>query len=104
MEIELLHTWFSCDPWHGRLRHNGSFYNKKIKYISLLHNVTIPDHDKCDIYVESKYIKKSHKSVYRKFELPELVHCSLSDKNNIIRGDKKFYVTFIDSYFRQCWK
>jgi len=34
-----------------------------MKDISLLHNVTISDHDKCEIYVESKYTKKLCKSV-----------------------------------------
>ena len=68
-----------------------------MKDISLLHNVTISDHEKCEIYVESKSTKKSCKSVQRESELLELIHNDLGDlKNNLIRGGKKFYITFID--------
>lgn len=65
------------------------FYNKKIKDTSLSHNVTKSDYDKCEIYVESKSINKSDKSVYRESELPELIHRNHNEmKNNIIRGGK----------------
>ena len=49
----------SCDG----LGHVGFSYVKKMKDTSLLHNVTIFIHDKCEICVESKFTKKSCKNV-----------------------------------------
>jgi len=90
----------SCDRWHGRLGHVGFSYIKKMKAIGLLHNVTISDYDKCEICVESKSTKKSCKSVWES-ELLELIHSDLGDlKNNLTRGGKSFYITFIDDYSR----
>ena len=72
-----------------------------MKDISLLYNVTISDYDKCEICVESKSTKKSCKSVEREFELLELIHSDLGDmKNNLTRGGKRFYITFIDDCSR----
>ena len=55
----------SCDLWHSRLGHVDFSYIKKMKDIGFLHNVTISDHDKWEICVESKSTKKSCKSVQR---------------------------------------
>ena len=44
-----------------------------MKDIDLLHNVTISDHDKRKIYVESKSTKKSCKNIQRESELLELI-------------------------------
>ena len=91
------HMIDSCDLWHGRSGHVGFSYIKKMKIIGLLHNVAISDHDKCKICVESKSTKKSCKSLQRKSEFLELIHSDLGDlKNNLTRGGKKFYITFID--------
>ena len=76
------------DLWHGRLGHVG---------IGLLHNITMSDHDKYEICVESKSAKKSSKSVQRESELLELIHSNLGDlKNNLTRSSKRFYITFIN--------
>jgi len=72
-----------------------------MKEIGLLRNVTTSDHDKCEICVESKSTKKSCKSVQRESELLELIHSDLGDlKNNLTRGGKRFYITFIDDFSR----
>jgi len=56
---------------------------------------------KCEIYVESKSTKKSCKSVQRESELLARIHSDLGDlKNNLTRGSKRFYITFIDDYPR----
>jgi len=86
----------SCDLWHDKLGHVGFSYIKKIQDIGLLHNVTT-DLDKCEICAESKSTKKSCKSVQRESELFELIHSALGDlKNNLTRGGKRLYITFID--------
>ena len=54
----------ACDLWHGRLGHVDFSYIKKIKDIGLLHNVTISDHDKCEICVELNP-RKNHVKVYK---------------------------------------
>jgi len=91
----------SCDFWHNRLGHVGFSYIKKMKDIGLLHNVTISDHDKCEICVESKSTKKSCKSAQSESELLELIYSDLGElKNNSTRGGKRFYITFIDDCSR----
>jgi hypothetical protein len=57
--------------------------------------------NKYEICVEAKITKKTYASVKRETELLSLIHTDLGDlKQIMIRGDKKYYVTFIDNFLR----
>ena len=75
--------------------------SKEMKQMSLIPNLTNSEHSKCEICVEAKHFKKPFKTVERSSELLELIHSDLGDfKNYTSRGGKKYYMTFIDDYFR----
>ena len=74
---------------------------KKIIELSLIPKLSLENHGKCESCVESKTTKKSCKSVERESNLQSLIHNDLGDlKNMMIRGGKRFYITFIDDYSR----
>jgi len=57
--------------------------------------------NKCEICAEAKTTKKSCFSVNRETELLPLIHTDLGDlKQTMTRGDKRYYVTFIDGFSR----
>ena len=92
---------YSYDIWHARLGHVSSGYIKKMQSLGFIINIDYSCLSKCQIYVTSKLTKKTCGSVFRETKLLELVHYDLGDlKQNMNRGDKKFYVTFIDDYSR----
>ena len=60
----------SIDLWHARLGHvNMSYVKKKMKELGLIHNMIDSSNIKCEVYIESKSIKKSCKSVERESKL-----------------------------------
>ena len=91
----------SSDVWHGRLGHVSFSYIKKMVELSLIPKLSLENLGKCEVCVESKTTKKSCKPIERKSELLILIHSDLGDlKNTMTRGDKRFYITFIDDYSR----
>ena len=69
--------------------------------LSLIPNLSLENHRKCESCVESKTTKKSCKSIERESDLLSLIHSDLGDlKNTMTRGGKRFYITFIDDYSR----
>jgi hypothetical protein len=55
--------------------------------------------NKCEICVEVKITKKTWAFVKREIEFLNLIHTDL-EKQTMIRGGKKYYVTFIDDFSR----
>jgi hypothetical protein len=55
--------------------------------------------NKCEICAEVKITKKTWTSVKRETEFLNLIHTDL-EKQTMIRGGKKYYVTFIDDFSR----
>ena len=55
----------SCDVWHGRLGHMNFSYIKKIIELSLIPKMSLENHGKCEVCVESKITKKSYKPIKR---------------------------------------
>ena len=51
----------SCYIWHGRLGHVNFSYMKKMVELSLIPNLSLENHRKCESCVESKTTKKSYK-------------------------------------------
>ena len=92
----------SIDMWHGRLGHVNFSYIKKMKDCGLLTNLSLSKAERCDVCVESKSTKKSHKPILqRESELLSLIHSDLGDLKHIMtRGGKRFYITFIDDFSR----
>ena len=59
---------------------------------------------KCQICVESKYVKHSYKSVARNTNRLELIHTDIFDmKSTLSRGGKKYFIIFIDDCTRYCY-
>ena len=57
--------------------------------------------NKCEICAEAKITKKTYASVNRETELLSLIHTNLRDlKQTMTRGGKKYYITFINDFFR----
>ena len=91
----------SYDIWHARLGHVSSGYVKKMQTLGLINKIDYSGLSKCQICATSKLTRKTCGSVTRETKLLELIHSYLGDlKQTMIRGGKKFYVTFIDDYFR----
>jgi hypothetical protein len=55
--------------------------------------------NKCEICVEVKITKKTWAFVKRETKFLNLIHTDL-EKQTMIRGGKKYYVTFIDDFSR----
>ena len=91
----------SYDIWHARLGHVSSVYIKKMQTLRLINNIDYSSLSKCQICATSKLTRKTCGSMTRETKLLELIHYDLGDlKQTMTRGGKKFYVTFIDDYFR----
>ena len=91
----------SYDLWHAILGHVSSGYIKKMQTLGLINNIDYSGLSKCHICVTSKLTKKTYRSVSSETKLLELIHYDLGDlKRTMTRGGKKFYVTFIDDYYR----
>ena len=89
------------DLWHARLRHVNLSYIKKMNYLGLISSLNYSSMNKYEIYVEAKITKKIYASTKKKTELLSLIHTKLEDlKQFMIRGDKKYYVTFIVIFSR----
>ena len=72
-----------------------------MKTLGLINNIDYSGLSKCQICATSKLTRKTCGSVTRETKLLELIHSDLGDlKQNMTRGGKKFYVTFIDDYSR----
>ena len=57
--------------------------------------------NKHEICVKAKITKKTYVYVKRETELLSLIHTDLGDlKQTMIKGGKKYYVTFIDYFSR----
>ena len=64
----------SYDVWHARLGHVNFSYIKKTVELSLIPKLSVENHGKCEVCVESKTTKKSCKPIERELELLSLIH------------------------------
>ena len=59
---------------------------------------------KCQVCVESKFAKHPYNSVERNSEPLDLIHTDICDMKSIpSRGEKKYFITFIDDCTRYCY-
>ena len=71
--------------------------------LGLLAKFEIDNRHKCEVCVESKFVRKTHPSVERNNELLSLIHSDICDfRNNPSRGGKKYFITFIDDFSKYC--
>ena len=69
--------------------------------LGLINNIDYSGLSKCQICATSKLTRTTCGSMTRETKLLELIHSDLGDlKQTMTRRGKKFYVTFIDDYFR----
>ena len=62
------------------------------------------DKSKCEICVESKFVKHPYKSVEINSKTLDLIHTDICDmKSTPSRGGKKYFITFIDDCTRFCY-
>ena len=62
------------------------------------------NHEKCEVYVESKLTRNSFKLVEREADPLELIHTDICDLKFVqTRGGKKYFITFIDDCTRYCY-
>ena len=91
----------SINIWQGRLGHVNLGYIKKKKKNGIINSLSETNMDKCEICAETKITKNPCKSIYRETKLLGLIHSDLGDlKHTMTRGDKRFYIIFINDYFR----
>ena len=69
--------------------------------LSLILKLSLENHGKCESCMKSKTINRYCKYVEIELEILSLIHSDLEDiKSAMIRGGKKFYITFIDDCSR----
>ena len=79
----------------------SSGYVKNMQTLDLINNIDYLGLSKCKIYDTFKQTKKTCGLVIRETKLLQLIHSNIGDsKQTMTRGGKKFYVTFIDDYYR----
>ena len=62
------------------------------------------DKSKCEICVESKFVKHPYKSIEKNSKTLDLIHRDIRDmKSTPSRGGKKYFITFIDYCTRFCY-
>ena len=93
----------SNDLCHARLGHVNYKALRKLVNLEVLHAFKC-DKSKCEICVESKFVKHPYKSVERNSKTLDLIHTDICDmKSTPSRGGKKYFITFIDDCILFCY-
>lgn len=59
---------------------------------------------RCRVYMQTKITRKSFFEVNRTSSFLKLIYNNVCDMNNkLTRGDKKYFATFIDDFYRYCY-
>jgi len=98
------YTVESCHVWHSRLGYANYRSLQRMVNLGLLPSFNIENGHKCEVCVESKFTRKSFPSVERNSELLDLIHSDVCDmKSTPTRGEKNYFVTFIDNCSKYCY-
>ena len=86
--------------WHYRLGHiDSNTLNRMITHSLVPKNNTTLTTKNCKYCAQAKNIKQPFKFVSRNTTLLEFIHTDICDnKNYLTRGEKKYFITFIDDY------
>ena len=94
----------SSNLWHGRLGHVNYGSLRRLINMECLSKFDIDSNHKCEICVEAKLFKTPFHSIEKSTEPLELIHSDICDFKLIqTRGEKKYFITFIDDYTRFCY-
>jgi hypothetical protein len=77
----------------------------RLAKMNLIPNFTIVKGSKCQLCVQAKQPRKSHKTTEVRDLAPlELMHSDLSELNGeLTKGGKKYFMTLIDDSTRYCY-
>ena len=93
----------SNNLWHAHLGHVNFKTIRKMINLEVLPKFEC-EKSKCQICVESKYVKHPYKSVERNSNPLDLIHTDICDMKSIpSRGGKKYFLNFIDDSTRCCY-
>ena len=71
--------------------------------MNLILRMDLKEHGKCQICIEAKLTRTPFKNVERSSQPLDLIHTDICDLKFVqTRGDKKYFITFIDDCTRYC--
>ena len=94
----------SFNLWHGRLGHVN--YDTLCRLININHIPTfqIDSKHKCETCIGAKLTRSSFRSVERHIRPLDLIHSDIFDLKFVqIRGDNKYFITFVDDSTKYCY-
>ena len=93
------------DIWHSRLCHINFGCMTRLANMSLIPKFTTVKGSKCQVCVQAKQPRKSHKTAEVRNLAPlELIHSDLCEMNGVLtKGGKKYFMTLIDDSTRYCY-
>jgi hypothetical protein len=91
--------------WHSRLCHINFGCMTRLANMSLIPKFTNVKGSKCQVCVQAKQPRKSHKTAEARDLAPlELIHSDLCEMNGeLTKGGKKYFMTLIDDSTRYCY-
>jgi transposase InsO family protein len=91
--------------WHSRLCHINFGSMMQLANMSLISKFTNVKGSKCQVCVQAKQPRKSHKIAEVRDLAPlELIHSDLCEMNGgLTKGGKKYFMTLIDDSTRYCY-
>jgi transposase InsO family protein len=93
------------DLCHSRLCHVNFGYLMRLANMNLIPKFNVVKGSKCHVCVQSKQLRKPHKTAKTRNLAPlELVHSDLCEINgNLTKGSKRYFMTFIDDCTKFCY-
>jgi len=92
----------SCDIWHEKLWHVNFNSITKMINLNLIPKSSFDSSSKCEIYVQT--CRNTVSFNQKEFWTLELIHSDVCDSNKVLtRGNKRYFMTFIDDYFKFCF-
>jgi len=91
-----------CDVRLGHLNLNSI---KRMMSLNLIPKISIDLKQKCERCIQAKQPRKVFITcIEREANLLELVHSDVCDSNDVLtRGDKRYFITFIDDFSKYCY-
>jgi hypothetical protein len=93
------------DLWYSRLYHVNFGCLMWLTNLNSIPKINVVKSSKCHVCVQSKQPRKPHKAAEARNLAPlELVHSDLCEMNdNLTKGGKRYFMTFIDDCTRFCY-
>ena len=91
--------------WHSRLCHINFGCMTRLANMNLIPKFTTVKSSKCQVCVQAKQPRKSHKTAeVRDLSPLELIHSDLCEMNGeLTKGGKRYFMTLIDDSTRYCY-